>query len=331
MKLKTPLTLISNYMEKYINENVNKNNIDLMIIKENIDKMSKDVVNFFDMEKLISGKNFYHNSQIICLSKAVEEKLVLFRNIKISKSIKIKSDLEKNLYMKIDPFAFDRMINNLMDNALKFSKNNGMIEIVLKSTDKKIKLSIKDNGIGIDENQIKNIFKPYYQIQSEKRNIQGMGLGLSIVKSIVDLIDGEIKVESKLDQGSCFSLIFNKYIPSVEDKINQTKMSMPSKIIDLNLNQDVFIKGRQIILVVEDNIELINFLHDNISKKYNCFLSVNGIDALEKLKSIPKPNIIISDIMMDQMDGYAFFNEIKKNISNIIIFLLFFLRQRPAK
>ena len=67
MKLKTPLTLISNYMEKYINENVNKNNIDLMIIKENIDKMSKDVVNFFDMEKLISGKNFYDNSQIICL------------------------------------------------------------------------------------------------------------------------------------------------------------------------------------------------------------------------------------------------------------------------
>ena len=134
-----------------------------------------------------------------------------------------------------------------------------MIEIVLKSTDKKIKLSIKDNGIGIDENQIKNIFKPYYQIQSEKRNIQGMGLGLSIVKSIVDLIDGEIKVESKLDQGSCFSLIFNKYIPSVEDKINQTKNVNPSKIIDLNLNQDVFIKGRQIILVVEDNIELLNF------------------------------------------------------------------------
>jgi signal transduction histidine kinase/DNA-binding NarL/FixJ family response regulator len=306
---KTPLTLIGNYLDNYISKNrINK---DLTIIKNNIDKMSNDIVNYFDMEKLISGNDFYDNDRITCISEVLEEKIRLYEEMVSDKPIDIIKNIEKNIFIKIDPYAFDRIINNLLDNALKFTNQaNGKIITDMHTEDGKVVLSIKDNGIGISEDKIEKIFEPYYQIQNQKRNIYGMGLGLSIIKKILDSINAKITVNSYPGKGACFSICFDNYNPSDEDRIDRIVVTKPFPVNATELFNDSFKKGRKNIIVVEDNIELINYLHENISQKYNCFLALNGKMAIEKLRSIPKPDLIISDIMMDEMDGFSFFDEV---------------------
>jgi two-component system, sensor histidine kinase ChiS len=310
---KTPLTLISNYLENYMKKN--KKDEDLIIIKNNIDKMKTDIVNYFDMEKIISGIDFYDNEKISCISDLVEEKIKLFRPNAVMKSINMTKDVDKNLFVKIDPYALDRILNNLIENAIKFTdKKNGKIDVNLKSDFGKIILKVTDNGQGIEEDKLDKIFEPYFQIQNEKRNIQGIGLGLNIVKKIIEKIDGSIKVESRLNEGSCFSVCFEKYDISENESINNIQLSKPNSIPSFEIKKDFYRKGRHNVLIVEDNIQLLNFLHIKLSEKFNCFLARNGKEALEKLKKIPKPGIIISDIMMDEIDGFLFYDELKKEI-----------------
>ena len=298
---KTPLTLVSNYFDDYIKKTGHDRSLD--IVKSNIDKMKRDIVNFFDLEKLMSGKIFYDNSRTVNFSKLLEEKILLFETAKSGKDIIFKTNIEKDLYLKIDPYALDRIVNNMMDNAIRYS-GKGIIKINLKTRDDRINFSIEDNGIGISPDKIPHIFEPYYQISNVKENYQGIGLGLSIVKKIIDSVNGEIHVESRVNEGTCFTLVFEKSVDS--NMTDETSISKPARIMEVSVKDDSFIEGRRNIMIVEDNADLLNFIHDNISKEYNIFTAVDGRQALEKLESIPIPDVIVSDIMMSEMDGYEF-------------------------
>ena len=307
---KTPLTLISNYLDKYINKNTKAK--ELYIVKQNFNELMRNMVNFLDMEKLERGQTFYEHNQIINLSVAVKMKVLLFNEIANKKDITIQSDIEKNINIKIDPYAIDRIINNLMDNAIRYSDLNGKIEVKLKTISKKVELTISDNGIGISKNQQEHIFKAYHQISHEKRNILGIGMGLNIVKKIMDEIDSEILINSELGKGTEFKIIFKKngstrilkdieYSVPIDDIRNE-------KIRDTRYSPD-----KNNLLVVEDNKQMLIFIQSYMSSEYNFFYALNGKEALLKLLTIPKPHVIVSDIMMDIMDGYEFYDKLLEN------------------
>jgi len=314
---KTPLTLISNYLHKYINKT--SPDEDLAIINSNVDKLQKDMVNFLDLEKLERCQVFYNHDQIIDLYRFLLDKIKIFKETAKNNSIKILPTLNKDIFIKIDPYALDRIINNILDNAVKYNKESGTIEIILKKNNKDAVITIKDTGIGISDDQIKNIFNPYYQLSHEKRNIQGIGMGLNIVKKILNQIKGKIIIDSKLDEGTAV-LITIPVLENIEnEKIlnkyseKKTKNNSNKKIKhDLN---DVYDNNKRFsILIVEDNLDMLGFLKENLKDNYNIFLAKNGKEALDKLNSIPKQiDLIISDIMMDVMDGYEFY----KNYINL--------------
>ncbi len=310
---KTPLTLISNYFEKYIKKKGLSE--ELSVIKNNLDKLIKDMTNYLDIEKLERKQVFYNHNSIIDLSKIIKIKTLFFKEIANKKGIKIKLDISDHIYIKIDPYAIDRIINNLLDNAIKYNNENGITKIILISLKNKIELIIEDTGIGINEEQINYIFNPFYQSSIKKRNLQGIGMGLSIVKKIIDEVKGEINVSSKLNKGTTFKIIFNPYKLKENDQINEEIKYFKPKPTKTKyvLKQTKYIADRYNIFVVEDNIEMLLFLQNSMIDKYNFYYALNGKEALKKLDNIPRPHIIISDIMMDEMDGYTFYENIDNN------------------
>lgn len=307
---KTPLTLINNYLEEYISSKGNSE--ELSIVKKNIEKLSNDIVNFFDLERFNKGIAIYNHDQISNFSEILKDNLILFKEYSKKRNIQLNETIENDLFVKADPVSINRIVNNLVENSIKFSKYDCTIEILLKSENKTIIFSIKDCGLGIPPEMHKKVFEPYYQITNVKRSIQGMGLGLPIVKKVVQDLNGEIQIDSdpKKEPGAKLTVILKRYqkLESEAVAFNAVNNKISSNSFEeINLNEIFHHPNRPTLLIVEDNISMVNYLFKKLQEKYNVYAALNGNEALRKVKSLPTiPDLIISDVMMDKVDGFTF-------------------------
>lgn len=325
---KTPLTLVNNYLEEYINKYGSVE--ELEIIKGGVDKLTKDVTSLFDIERFKKGIDVYNHNQVTNFTEIIKSSLVLFEYYCKRQIISCHKNIEENIFIKADPNAIDRIVNNVIENAIKFSNNEGKIEIALKLVNDKIHFSVKDAGIGIPLDLQKKIFEPYYQINHKKTGLQGMGLGLPIVKKVVDSLGGQINIKSNPAEapGTEVIIILNKYVPAENEvpasNSSESKFLIPN-VERFEIADTPFLTNRPSILVVEDNKAMLHFLSKKLSGNYNVFCSLNGSEALKKLRGLRvTPDLILSDIMMDKMDGFAFAKAIseQEEYSHIpIIFL----------
>jgi len=300
---KTPLTLINNYLEDYIQQKGETK--ELEVIKNNLAKLTKDMVNFLDMERLNKGFIIYNGDQCSDFSAILKECTVLFRPYASKKNIVITELIQEALLVKAAPECIYRMINNLVENAIKYTRENGQIEVVLKPVDDKIIFSVIDNGIGISPELHTTIFEPYYQINSQKANYQGMGLGLAIVKKIVDTLQGEIQLHSDpLKIGTEIILELPLYTLPADETISKLDItSVYMEIEPLTIADKAHDESKPTLLVVEDNISLLNLMVESLREKYNVHFALSGWEALEKLKTIKCVDLIVSDVMMDNGTG----------------------------
>jgi signal transduction histidine kinase/DNA-binding NarL/FixJ family response regulator len=307
---KTPLTLVNNYLEEYINKYGSVEELD--IIKGGVNKLTKDVTSLLDIERFTKGIDVYNHNQISNFSEIIKSSLVLFEYYCQKQIISCNKNIEENVFIKADPNAIDRIVNNVIENAIKFSNSEGKIEIILKTISDKIQFSVKDAGIGIPPDLQKKIFEPYYQINHKKTGLQGMGLGLPIVKKVVDSLGGQIYIKSNPEEapGTEVTIILNKHVLA-EDEVPvanplKSKIRIPD-IEHFEITDTPYLPNRHSILLIEDNSAMLHFLSKKLSDKYNIFCSLNGVEALKKLHNLPIiPDLILSDIMMDKMDGFAF-------------------------
>jgi signal transduction histidine kinase/DNA-binding NarL/FixJ family response regulator len=311
---KTPLTLISNYLEEYISKNNPSEDLD--IVKRNLDKLSSDIVNLFDLEKFNKGFAFYNHKLVCNFSEILKDSVILFKQYR--SGIEIKSIIADNIFIHADPLSINRIVNNIVENSIKFSDSHSIIEVTLKSEGDAFQFSVKDYGSGIPLDVQGKIFEPYYQIASPKKSSQGMGLGLPIVKKIIDDLNGNIDVISnpKIAPGTEILITLNQYTLVT----NETFISkvVPKTVAvtkeELKIDEGFFDEEKQTILVVEDHITMLNYLFKKLSEKYNTCAALNGSDALKKLKELETlPDLIITDVMMDKLDGYDFANIISKS------------------
>lgn len=315
---KTPLTLINNYLEEYISKNAPSE--ELTFVKRNLDKISGDIVNLFDLEKFNKGFAFYNHNQVCNISELLKDSALLFRQYASGNNIEIIEDIDKGILLKADPLSVNRIINNLVENAIKFSDDAGIIKIALKLTDDAILFSVKDFGKGIPSEMQTKVFEPYYQLTNNKSNIQGMGLGLPIVKKVVEDLNGEIKIISnpKITMGTEVLISLKSYTESKIEAII-SKPALKPVVVNkgiLDTPMPVYDMEKQAVLVVEDNVTMLNYLYKKLSQKYNVHASLNGNDAIRKMKELTvMPDLIITDIMMDKVDGYDFAKIISKSSS----------------
>lgn len=326
---KTPLTLINNYLGEYILKYGEPE--EMKIIKSNIEKLTRDIVNFFDVEKIQKGLDIYDNSQITNFSNLLLDNIVLFKQYSSKKNIKMTELIVNEIFVKAAPDSLHRIVNNLIENAIKYTEVNGKIEVFLKCNKDNIVFSVKDNGPGIPPNLHDKIFDPYYQINTEKKNIQGMGMGLSIVKKITGTLNGEIIIISDPQKkpGTEIMVHLPMYQNAItkEEVISEFSNSANLSYFEsgqLNLKDEEFDENKHIIMIVEDNIQLLNYMGTKLKEKYNIHYAVSGNEALEKLKTIKQLDLIVSDVMMDDGSGFDFYNGVnsQKRLSHIpFIFL----------
>ncbi len=307
---KTPLTLVNNYLEEYINKYGSVE--ELEIIKSGINKLTRDVTSLFDIERFRKGIDVYKHDRVSDFSKILKDTLILFEHYCKKLNIICEKEIEENVFIKADPNAIDRIVNNLIENALKFSNNGKSIFVTLKTINDKIFFLVKDSGIGIPLEFQKKIFEPYYQINQKKNALQGMGLGLPIVKKVADGLGAQIQIASNPGKytGTTISIIFNRHKlvgnnRSIEDPDKRHFLCYDLELYDINDSE--YLPGKPSILLIEDNQSMLKFLSKRLRYKYNVVCSLNGVEALKKLHdSTVVPDLILCDIMMDKMDGFAF-------------------------
>jgi signal transduction histidine kinase/DNA-binding NarL/FixJ family response regulator len=331
---KTPLTLIKNYLDEYVDKYGPVEELD--IIKGGVDKLTSDVINLFDVERFSKGIDVYRHNKITDFSGILKSCLPLFEQYCMKQNISSTSMIEESLFIKADPNSVNRIVNNLIENAIKFTNTGGEIVVSLSHEDDKILFSVKDTGIGIHPSLHRKIFEPYYQIGHKESGLQGMGLGLPIVKKVVDGLGGEIVVDSNPVHapGTTVTIILNKYElmqgDSPERGSNEISKSN-YQLTECKIEDSVYSPDKRSVLLLEDNKSMLRFLFKKLSATYNVFCALNGADALKKLHEMHViPDLILTDIMMDKMDGFTFAKIISEQASFNHIPIIFLTAKSTA-
>lgn len=214
-----------------------------------------------------------------------------------------------NIYCDLD--QIDKCISNLLSNAIKYSGKHTVITMEIIHQEKQLGIRVTDNGHGIDSSHIDQVFERYYQEESSKdQSAKGTGIGLALVKELIDLHHGSVDLVTEIDQGCQFTiwLLYGKSHFELEQLVEPIIIDQDSSTDDVAV--DPLEKDRSIILVVDDNAELRQFICQRLTNNYTVIEADNGesgyVSAMKNL-----PDIIISDITMPKMSGLELTQKIK--------------------
>ena len=228
--------------------------------------------------------------------------------------------IEKDYHLLTDPRRLEKIINNLLGNAFKFTPEQGTIAFHVFSEKHKILFEIKDTGQGIPTEDIPRIFDRFFQSDQENTaKSTGSGIGLALAQDLAILMGGSIEVKSQLEKGSTFCLI----IPAKEaehtvSSILSTTYSLPTQIQSFSTEEGSKNQKTSTILIVEDNLEVQAFVEQLLLSHYHVICKNNGLEALNFLNEGKDKNklsvdFILSDINMPQMNGYEFLEAVKQD------------------
>ncbi|MES2516681.1 MAG: response regulator [Bacteroidota bacterium] len=321
-EFRTPLTLILGSAERLSN----LENADVSMIQRNGQRLLGLINQLLDLSKL-EAKQLKPEIQHEDLGKFLRTTTAAFGSLAESRKINFQLDLFADVYMAyFDADKLEKILTNLLANAFKFTDNGGSVKFESRiNFDSVLQIIISDTGIGIASTQLPHIFNRFYQANSQtKRPYEGTGIGLSLVKELVETLKGSIEVESNLGKGTLFSLqlpidkwtwkdfLVEKNQKEIIDKqplayIQDLPVSLqPSnEIIQQSISENL-------LLLVDDNADIRAFLRSIFEEEYQIIEAKDGMEGLEKAREFT-PDLIISDLMMPRMDGFEFCQLLKKD------------------
>ncbi|ADV50848.1 integral membrane sensor hybrid histidine kinase [Cellulophaga algicola DSM 14237] len=335
-EIRTPLTLIKGPVEELLEApNDTKTEGKLKTIQQNSDRLLKLVNELLDFRKSEKG-----HMRIYCEKKDIVafcfEIFESFKGLAVKKNIEYKFVLNSNsIHVYFDKNQMEKVIFNLLSNAFKFTKKNGKIVFAVElesDHSKKVLIKIKDNGIGIPEASKVNIFNRFFQVDDRGVHNMGSGVGLALSKSIVELHKGEITMPEEKESwaNTVFQIALlkgKKHLTA--DQINEEETNdqdnlidadaIPSKIIidddcEIEFSANEYDPDKKTILIVEDNDEVRNFIINIINVDFNILDFSNAKEAILYMEK-EIPDLIISDVMMPEMNGFQFCKHLKTNES----------------
>ena len=286
---------------------------DLNIIDRNSQRLLFLVNQLLDFRKVEeeSMKMKFTRQSIYALLKAVCERFQPFIN---QRGAKLEVNYPNEEFTAIiDSEAITKLVSNLLTNASKYTKDQVILTCTVQPAQQTFTIQVTDNGIGISEEDQKKIFNPFFQATDNK---PGTGIGLSIVKNIVELHKGQIQVESEKGKGSSFTVTLPiEQAEEQEEDIPSKEMNTQPTVLQETIVESPArptTKSKPVMLIVDDNQEMLNFLANNFTNRYNILLAEDGIEALEKLKE-NDVTLIISDWMMPHMNGVELCKAVRAN------------------
>ena len=210
----------------------------------------------------------------------------------------------------IDRTQFDKVISNLLSNAFKYSNDGGEVTVCLKQESDSLELSVSDNGIGIDEDSLKHIFDRFYQGSNSRRmHIDGTGIGLNLCKMIVAMHHGTIEAQNRTDDKGA---VFTVRLPLGKDHLKPEEMESQTEIVQVSKPRTSSSKYR--VLIVDDDLEMARYVSSELGRFYQFGICPNGKEGLKELLT-NEYDVVVSDVMMPEMDGFTMLRMVKTNIN----------------
>ena len=332
-ELRTPLTLIVNPIEEIAkNEKLSPLGTDYIeTVRKNTNRLVRFVNQLLDFRKAQSG-NEELNIESVEFVSFINEINTLFTQAAYEKNIKIKTlSNSETLNVNLDKEKMDIIIYNLLSNAIKFSSNDSLITVEVKMENETfLKINVSDQGTGVDENKLEDIFKLYYETDTGKSKNVGTGIGLALCKEYVQLHEGIIYAVNNDRGGLTVSIeidLSNKIFLNKADKVNLAEEKLQHIVSKQNREAQVLQNNDDtnlpVVLIVEDNNELRAFLKSQLQRFYCILEAENGKKGLV-IATSKLPDLILSDIMMPQMDGIELLDALKNatETSHIPVILL---------
>jgi signal transduction histidine kinase/DNA-binding response OmpR family regulator len=346
-EFRTPLTLVIGPLQKLLTDETNQDRKNsLSMVKRNAFRLLRMVDQLLHLEK-------FRVQQIVKkvpirvqpTAKLIAES---FAELAKENDISMIIDQIDDIWIQFTPDALEKILLNLLSNAVKYSQPGDTINFsILKDSENSLRIVVKDSGIGIPKNKQAEIFERFSRVlDNHSEQITGAGIGLSLVKELVEGHDGRITLKSALGEGCCFTVILptipeplatqntntstddeevinelnNEILDmEIESLVEQThKPDSDSQIQDSDLSDSL-----PTLLIVEDNHDMRNYITSTLSNRYNILTAPNGKEGLALARE-HIPDLVVSDVMMPQMDGFTLCHELKSGelTSHIPLILL---------
>lgn len=337
-ELRTPITLIQGPVRSVLNnDNLGKDDEFLLTkVEENTEHLLGMVNELMDLTKAEAYKLKIDESNVV-LYDLLKRKLSNFHALAGMKSIQFDFNyhIDKDLIVALDTDKFEKIINNLLSNAFKFTPKEGKVSVTVNDEAGHLLVKVTDTGRGIPASDIPYVFNRFYQSSINKKAEGGLGIGLSLSMEFVKLLEGQMWVESKEGEGSTFfiSLPLKECMDTALDEpsvanANQVTVEMQNFATPISaavsITDNEFL-SKQTILIVEDTLDLQEYLHYLLAPHYHKVHVVdNGKEALEWIGNYGFPSLILSDLMMPIMDGFELLEQVKadKKLSSIPFVML---------
>ncbi|MDR2917672.1 MAG: response regulator, partial [Tannerella sp.] len=356
-ELRTPLTLINGPVEHVLEDKELPDRVreQLETVQRNSDRMLNLVNQILDFRKIQNKRMKLLISRVDVVA-LIRKAMKNFELLAVEKNIDFVFETEsESVYLWVDEDKFDKILFNLLSNAFKYTKNGKMIKVFLLNEEKTCTIGVQDQGIGIAENKKESIFIRFENIVDKNLfDLNSTGIGLSLVKELTEMHKAKINLESKLGEGSIFSIEFLKgnehYDKDVEYLLTDSENKASGEESGANdrenpsaglygegtvsRNQDVNDnpdddgdmpeeKEKELMLLIEDNDELRHFLKTIFCDTFSVIEASDGEEGLAKAIQFV-PDIIISDIMMSGKDGLEVTKELRAGFdtSHIPVVLL---------
>ena len=336
-ELRTPLTLIMAPLKRILNEKEtsDKHYEPLIRIYRQSRRMRELLNMILDLRKMEVGKDSL-KIETVDFNKWIEESVEDIIAEEHAEDINIILETDQNITsVDLDPRKYDAVLLNIVMNAVKHSKKGDTISIKTRLTDKNtVMVSISDQGPGLGDVDMLQLFSRFYQSPSEQ---YGSGIGLFYAKILIDLLGGQIGAENNEDKGATFwwEIPVNSEISSAPAKayLNELLGYEPREELTAPVSQSIDTSGMTLMLV-DDNADLLEFLKESLQAEFReIILASSGNRAIKMLESGKVPDLIVSDVNMQDGDGYKLCNEVKANekYSHIPVVLLSAHRQEESQ
>ncbi len=341
-EFRTPLTMISGpaamlSKDASIKEEARKY---LYIIQRNVNRMLRLVNQLMDFNKL-ENDALKLKVRLVDIIAEIRQIVEVFRLNAAEKGVELSTvGLEDNCIMWVDTDKIDKILTNLISNALKFSGPDGKIRISFDVISREaanekynlsmenrgtqfVKVSVCDTGRGIPEDKLEKIFERYYQLDNQTREFYnwGTGIGLYYARCLVELHHGKIKAENRMEGGAEFSFILpvDDQVYAEEERVhsdeNQQKIEIPNKPQEELLTERTEIPvAKPKLLIIDDDTEIIHYLKALLSPSFEITYKFDAESAYTMLKET-EPELILCDVVMPGTDGFAFCKKVKENPS----------------
>lgn len=334
-ELRTPLTLIAGPIEHILNTATLSEEVheQLHLVEKNTNRMLRLVNQILDFRKIQNHKMKMQVQQIELIS-FLRHTMESFQAMADEQQIEFVLENESaSIRMWVDVDKLEKILFNLLSNAFKYTPQGKHIRVRVVEDEKEVLVSVRDQGIGIPENKQKTLFVRFESLVDRNLfNQPSSGIGLSLVKELVEMHKGVITIQSKQGEGSTFTFSLPKGKEHFEEETEfiltdynlEQASVLPLSEQALQADDDSYAEiNKSSMLIVEDNDELRFFLKTIFFKDFHIVEAKDGKEGLEKARGL-NPDIIISDVMMPEMDGIEMVKELRSdvNTSHITIILL---------